>query len=361
MQLLGPLGFFALALVGILWLAQAMPLIDRVIENGQSASVFIEITTMLIPRVVSVVLPVSAFAATLYALNRLYSESELTVMMSAGQSPWRLAYPVMIFGVIVMAMMYVVTLYLVPTSMSRMNERLRDIETQVTSTLLREGQFMHLDDRLTLYVRDTSRQGEMAGIFLNDSRNPELPVTYTAQRALFISDGTGARIVLISGMIERYQPDARTLATIRFDRLSLDVDKLIPEALPHHRTPYEMYLSELLYPDADALAAGAKPSIMRAEAADKLAQPISGLILPLIALGTILAGGFRRGGFAGRIAVATVIGLFVQNSVSAMRPYVQAYPDWMMIAFIPAVIGMGIAAGLLYYTSRPARRRKGGA
>lgn len=359
MQLLGPLGFFALALVGILWLAQAMPLIDRVIENGQSASVFIEITTLLIPRVVAVVLPIAAFAATLYALNKLYSESELIVMMSAGHSPWRLARPVIIFGLIVMMMMYVVTLYLVPSSSTRMSERLRDIETQITSTILREGQFLHLDDRVTLYVRDTTRQGEMAGVFLHDSRNPDVPVTYSAERALFVSDGAGARIVLISGLIQRFQPEGRTLSSIFFDRLSLDIDKLIPEALPFQRSTYQMYIGELLFPSEEFINSGNyKPALMIAEAADKLAQPLSALVLPLIALGAVLAGGFRRGGFAGRVVVAVVIGIGLQSGVSAMRPNIEGNPDLFAIAALPAILGLCVAAGLLHIAARTRRRRR---
>lgn len=359
MQLLGPLGFFALALVGILWLAQAMPLIDRVIENGQSASVFAEITALLLPRVVSVVLPIAGFAATLYALNKLYTESELVVMMSAGHSPWRLARPVLMFGVLVMLMMYVVTLYLVPSSATRMSERLRDIETQITSTILREGQFLHLDERLTLYVRNTSKEGEMAGVFLQDSRNPDIPVTYSAERALFLADQFGARIVLISGMIQRYQPEGRALSSIFFDRLSLNLDKLMPETLPYQRSPYQMYLGELLFPDAEMINSAAyKPALMIAEAADKLAQPLSALVLPLIALGAVLAGGFRRGGFAGRVVVAVVIGIALQSGVSAMRPNIEGNPAIFPIAALPAFVGLCLSAFLLHLAGRTRRKRR---
>jgi len=359
MQLLGPLGFFALALVGILWLAQAMPLIDRVIENGQPATVFIEITSLLLPRVVSVVLPISAFAATLYALNKLYTESELVVMMSAGHSPWRLARPVIIFGFIVTAMMFVVTLYLVPSSATRMSERLRDIETQITSTILREGQFLHLDDRITLYVRDTSKQGEMAGVFFHDSRNPAIPVTYSAERALFISDQFGPRIVLISGLIQRYQVEGRLLSSVFFDRLSLDLDKLIPATLPHQRSPYQMFIGELLFPNPEVTETGAfKPALMIAEAADKLAQPLSALVLPLLALGAVLAGGFRRGGFAGRVVVAVVIGITLQASVSAMRPFIEDNTKLFPIAALPAVLGLCLAGLMLRHAGKTRRRRR---
>ncbi|MEX0970367.1 MAG: LPS export ABC transporter permease LptF [Paracoccaceae bacterium] len=362
MQLLGPLGFFALALVGILWLAQAMPLIDRVIENGQSAGVFIEITSLLIPRVVQVVLPVAGFAATLYTLNKLYGESELIVMMSAGHSPWRLARPVAIFGLIVMAMMYCVTLYLAPKSATQMSERLRDIETQITSTILREGQFLHLGDRLTLYVRDTSRDGEMAGVFLHDTRNPDAPVTYSAEKALFASDDDGARVVLVSGLIQRYEPQGRTLSSVFFDRLSLDIDKLMPEALPHTRRPYEMFVGELLFPSAEVREGGSyKPAIMIAEASDRLAQPLSALVLPLIALGAILAGGFRRGGFAGRVIIAVVLGVLLQAGVSAMRPNIEANPSLFIIAGLPALAGILVSMALLYLAARTKRLRRGAA
>jgi lipopolysaccharide export system permease protein len=104
-RLLGPFGFFALVLTGIIWLTQALGLIDRVIAYNQSALVFLEFSSLILPRVLNIVLPMAAFSAALFAVHRLYTESELIVAMAAGQSKLALLRPFAAFGMIVMVLM----------------------------------------------------------------------------------------------------------------------------------------------------------------------------------------------------------------------------------------------------------------
>ena len=82
-------GFFALVLVMVYWVNRAVVLFDQLIANGQSATVFLEFTTLTLPNVIRIVLPVAAFASVVYVTNRLQSESELVVMQSTGYSTRR--------------------------------------------------------------------------------------------------------------------------------------------------------------------------------------------------------------------------------------------------------------------------------
>ncbi len=102
-QILGPFLFFVLVFTGVIWLGQSLRIIDTIVNHGQSALVFLEFTLLLLPTVLSVVLPVAAFAATLYAVNRLFSDSEIVVMFSSGLSTLSLVRPVLMFSSLVMA------------------------------------------------------------------------------------------------------------------------------------------------------------------------------------------------------------------------------------------------------------------
>ncbi len=71
-------GFFALVLVLVYWVNRAVVLFDQLIANGQSAGVFVEFTALTLPNVIRLVLPIAAFAASIYVANRLSSLSELS-------------------------------------------------------------------------------------------------------------------------------------------------------------------------------------------------------------------------------------------------------------------------------------------
>jgi len=357
-QLFAPFGFFALVIAGILLLAQALPLIDNVIESGQSGLVFLEITSYLVPRVLMVALPISALAAALYALNHLYSESELVVMMTSGQSPMALARPVAVFGLLVAAIMAVVTLYLVPASQTQLGQRLADFRSDFAKTLIREGQFIHPVDGLTLFIRDTSKQGEMAGLFLSDRRDEENPVVYNARKALLVQDDESIRIVMIDGNIQRLPQNSDSLSTVHFDQFSYDFGALISAPMVRVRTPFEHFVPELIWPDAEMLESDRfDRGDYLAEANHKLVMPLSALVLPFIALGAILAGGFRRGGFMGRVMGAIGIGLYVQAGVGVTKSIVQSNGDLFLIMYLPATTGMIMALFLLHRAGRVPGRR----
>lgn len=352
-QLIGPFGFFSLVIAGILWLAQALPLIDNVIESGQSALVFLEITSYLIPRVLMVTLPISALAASLYALNKLYTENELVVMMTAGLSPFALSRPVAIFGSMVMALMAVITLYLVPASQTQLAQRLTDFKSDFAKTLVKEGQFIHPASGVTLFIKDTSKAGEMAGVFLSDRRDDANPVVYTAQKALLLQDGSGIRMVMVDGTIQYLPRNTAQLSTVHFDQFAYDLGTVLDAPTEIARTPFQRFLPELLHPTEAMTAHGLwDRGDFLAEANHKLALPLSALVLPLISLGAILAGGFRRGGFMGRVMMAVVLGLFVQAGLGMTKSVVQAKADLFPIMYLPALLGLLLALVLLKRAGR---------
>ena len=122
-QLLILFGFFALVLVLVYWVNRAVVLFDQLIANGQSALVFLEFSALTLPGVIRIVLPIAAFAGTLYVTNRLTAESELVVVQATGFSPWRLARPVLLFGIIVFVLASILAHVLVPASLRQLQER----------------------------------------------------------------------------------------------------------------------------------------------------------------------------------------------------------------------------------------------
>jgi len=352
-QLLAPFGFFSLVIIGILWLAQALPLVDKVIESGQSGLVFLEVTSLLIPRVMMVALPFASFGAALYALNKLYSEAELVVMMTSGQSPLALAKPVAIFGTFVMLIMVVTTFYLVPASQTQLKTRMNEIRTELTGSLIREGQFVHPTDVITIYVRDTSRDGEMAGLFLHDQSDPLIIVTYSAQKALFLQDGFDMRIVMIDGIIQQFDRTSNLLNTIQFERFSYDLGEVLPGVQEFERAPFEMFPNELLFPSQEMLD-DERWSLgdYAAEGHHKVVMPLSALVLPLVALGAIVLGGFRRGGFMRRVMIAIAIGVLLQSSVIVAKSAVQSAPELAWTMYVPSISGLALALFFLYRTGR---------
>jgi lipopolysaccharide export system permease protein len=356
-QLVAAFGFFVLIFTGVVWLTQAVRLIDTVVASGQSGLVFLEFSTLVLPQVFVIVLPLAGIGAALYALNKLYTDSELVVMMGAGLGPASMLRPVAVFGGGVALLMAFVLMVLVPRSGALLAERTRAVRSDLASALIVERQFMHPAAGLTLFIADTSRTGEMAGIFLNDARDPANPVTYSAQRALLVRQDLEARLVMEEGVALAGGAGSQ-LTAVRFDQFVFDLSDLLREEGARVPRPSEYSVRALLSPSPAMLASGRYTvGDYVSEAHYKIAMPLLAMIYPMIALVTLLAGGYRRAGFGRRVIVAIAVASLLQIGLFAVRGRVQQEPHLWPLAYLPLAVGLAYIAALvlrLSHARRPA-------
>ncbi len=113
-QLLGPTLLASASLSGVMLLSQSLQALDLIVNQGQSAAVFIKITLLGLPSLVSMMLPIAIFAASLVALNRLQTEQELVVCFAGGMSRWRVISPVLRLAVFAAIVSLVINLWIQP-------------------------------------------------------------------------------------------------------------------------------------------------------------------------------------------------------------------------------------------------------
>ncbi|MXU65713.1 LptF/LptG family permease [Oceanomicrobium pacificus] len=358
-QLLGPLGFFTLVFVGIIWLTQSLKLLDYVVGNSSAAMLFLEFSSLILPRVILQVLPVSAFAAALYTINKLYGESELVVMLGSGLSPWALLRPMLIFGAGVMALLLLLSLYLVPRSTTLLAERRLAVGNELVSSILTPGAFMHPERGVTVFVDDASTSGELRGIFLHDQRDLRNVTTYTADKALLLSDDAFLRIVMFDGLAQIYGAPRDTLSAVQFEQFSYDFEMDTASADDRKKSAVEYPLRDLFSPTQEMLDIPKRDEALYVAAGvEKLMTPSIALFLPALALATILFGGYQRRGFSRRIIFAVIAGIAVQVLAIAALSAIRTNAALAPLGLLPA----GTAAGLTFFLLwRLSGRRAAGA
>jgi lipopolysaccharide export system permease protein len=355
-QLIAAFGFFVLIFTGVVWLTQAVRLIDTVVASGQNARVFVEFSALVLPQVFVIVLPLAGIGAALNALNKLYSDSELIVMMGAGLGPVAMLRPVAIFGGLIAIGMALVLMVLVPRSGAVLAERTRAIRSDLANALIVERQFLHPAEGLTLFITETGREGEMAGIFLNDQRDLDHVVTYSAERALLVREGMEARLVMFEGVALAGAGSGAQLTAVRFDQFVFDLSDLIREQGDRVPRPSEYSVRQLLDPTPAMLATGRYTRAdFVSEAHYKLGLPLLAMIYPMIALVTLLAGGYRRSGFGKRVIVAIAVAALLQVLVFAARARAQERAELWPVMYLPVILGAAYVIALLLHLSRARR------
>ncbi|MEJ6478192.1 MAG: LptF/LptG family permease, partial [Octadecabacter sp.] len=307
-QLFTLFGFFSLVLVLIYWINRAVRLLDKLIADGQSAWVFLEFTALTLPQIIRIVVPLAAFAAATYVTNRMATESELTVVQATGFSAFRLARPVLVFGLIVAGMMMVLTHYLAPTSSARLADRSAEVADNMTARLLTEGQFSNPATGITLYIREITPAGELLDIFLSDNRMENKNITYTANRAYLVRGEDGPQLVMIDGMVQTLETDSQRLFTTTFSDFAYDIGALITTTDERNRSVAELMTWELLSP-TPALEEETRRSAAALIVAGhgRFDQALLATVAALIGFATLLTGGFSRFGVWRQIITAVFL------------------------------------------------------
>ncbi|MDO5648649.1 LPS export ABC transporter permease LptF [Paracoccus sp. (in: a-proteobacteria)] len=357
-QMLTLFGFFALVLVSVYWINRAVRLFDELLNDGQTALVVLEFTALTLPIVMAIVLPVAAFAAAAYATNRLAGESELVAMQAAGVSPWRLARPVAVYGVLVGLMVAVLVHGLVPMAYSRLAERRAEIAESVTAQFLRPGAFQYPARDVTLFIRDIAADGRLLDLFIQDDRDAQNRVTYTATEALLVRLDTGPSLLLLDGMTQnmRIGDGQQRLSVTRFAELSYDIGRMMGGGGERGRDLRDYGTLRLLSPD-DALlqATGATQDRAIAAAHDRIAQPFLAPIAAMIGFATLMIGGFSRFGVWRQVGWAVLCLLVVQFVSNAATSQVTREPAMWPVVYAPLLIGGALCLALLWLAGRPLR------
>ena len=359
-QLLALFGFFSLVLVAIYWVNRAVGLFDELISDGQTALVFLEFSLLTLPNVIRLVLPISAFAATVYTVNRLMGDSELVVMQATGFSSFRLARPVLIFGLCVALMMMALMHFLVPASRSLLATRSAEISENVTARYLTDGKFMHPTDGITLYIAEVTDRGELEDVFISDERNPDVRRIYTASRALLSRGGTDGgpdapKLIMFDGMVQDLTRVGR-LSVTRFSDLTYDLSALIDSGSLPGRSIDELSTAELLSATPALLReTGEDRAALLSEGHTRFAMPFLATAAALLGFSALLLGGFSRFGLWRQMGVSVLLLIVVQMIHTwASGASLRSDASWPLV-YVAPVVGVGIAALLLWLSQRPRR------
>jgi len=361
-------GFFALILVMVYWVNRAVSLFDKLIADGQSATVFLEFTALTLPNVIRIVLPIAAFVASVYSTNRMTSESELVVVQAMGFSGFRLARPVLVFGLIVALLTGIMTHILVPVSSAMLAERSAEIRQNITAKFLVEGTFLHPSDGMTFYIRDIDPEGRLLDVFMSDSRNPGSQVIYTAKNAYLVRQETGPKLVMLDGMAQTLGTEGKQLFTTSFTDFAFDLGGLISIGKHDKRSIWELSTLQLFSTSPDLIEeTGSTRAEFLYEAHKRFSQPLLAVVTALIGFSTLLIGNYSRFGVTRQIIAAIVLLVLIKALDSAMINYARTDDRLWGLVYLPIAVGLITSAFLLWLSERPGQlarmfaRNKGGA
>ncbi len=346
-QALAIMLFVAVSFTAAVWLVQSLRLIDLIVNRGLSLGLFLYLAILILPRFIDVVLPIAVFIAILFTYNRLMSESELIVMRATGMSQAALARPALIAGALGFIVLMSFSLYFLPAANRAFKDLQFEIRNRFASVLLQEGIFNTLSESLTIYVRGRNTNGELTGLLIHETRDPDKPITIVAERGTFVDTDSGPRVLMVNGSRQQYDRTTGKLSVLTFEKYSLDLAAYRDADDFRDRQPDELFMNELLFRRAPP---GDTSRLI--EANIRLINPLTGLAFCAIPLACLLTGEFNRRGQTKRVLLAILLAFLFETLDIGFKNLAGRSTAAVPLLYLNVLAPIIVTAWLLWRDSR---------
>jgi lipopolysaccharide export system permease protein len=359
-QMLGPTLLATVALTLVALLSQSLAGLDLIVNQRQSAAVFLTITLLYLPQLLAMVLPIAIFVAALVSLNRLHTEQEIVVCFAGGMSRWRVIAPAMRLGFTITFLALVMNLFVQPAAFRALRQELFTVRTDLAATLVREGEFTEPAPGVTVYTQSVDAAGEMHNLFIHQTKANGQSTTYTADRGRLAKRFGHPVLIMRDGSTQEFSQKG-VLNYLTFDEYFYDLSALTETSELIHYKASDRYLHELFFPDLQQGWEQHNRKSLIAEGHARLATPLYNAAFMAMALAAILGGVFSRLGYGRRIAAMAALAILTR----IIGFVVQAACDhnvWLnVMQYAVPLAAMGFALRSIFRKpAAPSRLRAGG-
>lgn len=344
-NLLVATGFVLLALTTVIWLTQSMKVLELIANSDAPISLFLRLILLTLPKFLEIILPASLVIAVLFVYSRMITDNELIVMRACGVDHRGLARPALMLAGAAALVLLILGTYLSPKSTTQMILLRQEVKTKYSAFLLREGVFNTFGNKLTVYLRARGTKGDLYGLMIHDMREKDKPpVTVTAKRGHIVTEDGVPTIVVFDGMRQQIDPRSGTLTKLYFSQYTIEIKGLESEKSSRWRNTSERTIIELFNPDMNNPRDRTSGKVFAAEINNRLVTPLNAVGFTLIALCSVLLGGFNRRGQGRKIALAAGIVVLAQSLnmtlVSLMKGNIAFAPLFYATTILPVIGGL---------------------
>lgn len=305
------------SLLAMLWLTQSLKFVEMVTRQGLPVYLFVQMTSLLMPRIFNILSPIALFVAVLFVYNRMIADRELVVMQSAGISPWKNAQAAMLIGVI----MSIFGAYVINITIPKAEQKFRELEWRIhnnlTQSVFREGEFTSLKNGVTVFIDKHEGDGSVSGIFVSDESKPGIKVTLTAEKGRMVQTKKGPRILFINGVRQEVDKKTNKFSMLSFSRYSAEFNSG-GGAKKKEQTVREKTFWELINAAKDKTLTPQEVRKYTVEGHRRMLYPLFNLVLALLACTGLLICNFNRRGQTKVIAIEVICMIIVSGNDLAL-------------------------------------------
>ena len=298
-QLVGIFVMLLLILTGLAWMVQIMSMMKFLMNYGVKLTNFLGLTVMMVPFIVSIIVPFVTFIAVLFVYNKMIGDNEVVVITASGTSPARIARPAIVLAGILTIAHLILNTWIVPATQAKFYDTQWNLRYGLAHLKLQESAFTEMSNGLVVYVDKVSGH-DLSQVMLSDTRSDNSQMTIFARTGKLVTTIRGLSIVMTDGSLQA-TGNGNVIGT--FENFDMDLSVAEKSGGSTFKAR-RMSTTELIKSMSQDMTPKQYKTVM-SELCNRILGPLMNLVLALLCVTILLRSSLlrRRTSFAPAIAV----------------------------------------------------------
>ena len=347
----------ALSLMSMLWLTQSLRFVEMITDKGLSVYLFVEMTSLLMPRVFAILSPIALFVAVMFVYNRLIIDSELVVMKAVGISSLFIARAAIFIGILLAVFNVFVLNIGIPVAENKFRDLEFEVKNSFTKMMLREGSFTTFKDTTTIFIDKFVDDSSVQGIVVSDSKKADEKVVTVAESGRLEYTDIGPKILLKNGTRQVMNNKSGQFSSMTFEDYVVDFGD-VSVSKKKEKGVREWGIADLFKEAAKPETPAKQARVYKAEAHRRILAPLYNLIFALLACTGLLIANFNRRGQGKIITVSILSMVIVQVLDMTFANMARKYEWFILLMYLNCLLPLVICSGLLIQSPVFRKRQK---
>ena len=214
----------SIAITSIVWVIQAVNLLDIISEQGHGVKVYFVYTLLNVPKIFSKLLIFIYFITLFIILGKYVDNNEILVFWTNGIKKIVFINFIGKLSILFLIVQLILNLYIVPLTQNLKQDYLRNSSLNLFPKLIQDKKFTNISKKMTIFVEENKKNGLLKGIYIKEELDNNESKIVIAKNGKLVKTNNGYTFKLLNGKITNI--DQRGSINLNFKETTYELSKL---------------------------------------------------------------------------------------------------------------------------------------
>jgi len=227
----------------IIWITQAVRLLDLIGEEGNSIKTYFLYIFSIMPKFFSRISIIIFFISFAVTISKFEDHNELRALWFSGLEKKKFVNYLFKSSIILVVLLILIRCFIIPHFSNYSRYLLLNTGVGAIGPLLKQNNFNNPLKKITIYVGKKNQINELEDIILFED-DANIKKTIIAKSGVVINENNKNLLVLVDGSIQEERKDKK-ISILDFDKTTLDLSQYSKKTVDYYKFN-EMYFFELM-------------------------------------------------------------------------------------------------------------------